>query len=103
MYTRLFLAESQPGKSGQALQILRDFATKVKRRKGCLLNQVLQGDNQIVGITSWETQEDLAAYADSDLARELFRSILPLLMGMPKVGTYQVTCNLSDPAATKPV
>jgi hypothetical protein len=44
----------------------------------------------------------LASYADGELARELFKRITPLFMGMPTVRTYEVRLNLADPAALKP-
>ena len=102
MHTRLFFAEIQQGKFDQAWQILSEFAQRVKQQKGCVLNQVLQNGNEIVGITSWETQEDLAAYADSELARELFTRITPLFMGRPTARSYEVRLNLWDQGATKP-
>ena len=102
MYTRLFYGEIQQGKAEEAWQILNEFAQRVKQQKGCVLNQVLQSGNEIVGITSWETQQDLASYAEGELARELFKRITPLFMGMPTVRTYEVRLNLADPAALKP-
>ncbi len=102
MYTRLFYGAVQPGKADEAWQVLNEFAQRVKQQKGCVLNQVLQNGNEIVGITSWETQEDLAAYADSELARELFTRITPLFMGRPTARSYEVRLNLWDQAATKP-
>ena len=101
MYTRLFFGEIQQGKAEEAWQILNEFAQRVKQQKGCVLNQVLQSGNEIVGITSWETQQDLAGYAEGELARELFRRITPLFMGMPTVRSYEVRLNLADPAALK--
>jgi quinol monooxygenase YgiN len=103
MHTRLFFAEIQQGKYNEAWQILSDFAQRVKQQKGCVLNQVLRHGNEIVGISSWNTQEDLAAYANGEVARELFRRITPLLMGVPRVQSYEVNMNLADPAALNPV
>ncbi len=103
MHTRLFLGQIQQGKYDEAWQILSEFAQRVKQQKGCILNQVLRNGNDIVGITSWETPEDLAAYANGEIARELFRRITPLFMGMPRVQTYEVKMNLCDPAALTPV
>ena len=56
-----------------------------------------------VGITSWKTKEDLAQYADSDLAREIWTRITPFLMGTPVARTYEVRFNMCDPEALKPV
>ena len=101
MYTRLFSGTIQTGKADEAWQVLNDFAQRVKQQRGCVLNQVLQTGNEIVGITTWETKEDLAAYADSELAKELFARITPLFMGRPTARSYEVRLNLWDPAATK--
>lgn len=103
MYTRLFYGTIQPGKAEEAWQVLNEFAQRVKERQGCVLNQVLQNGDEIVGITSWETKEDLAAYADSELARNLFARITPLFMGRPTARSYEVRLNLWDQAATKSV
>jgi quinol monooxygenase YgiN len=101
MYTRLFYGTIQPGKASEAWEILNDFAQRVKQRQGCVLNQVLQNGDEIVGITSWATKEDLAAYADSDLAKELFTRITPLFMGRPTARSYEVKLNLWDQAAAQ--
>jgi len=102
MYTRLFYGTIQHGKAEEAWQVLNEFAQRVKQQRGCVLNQVLQNGDEIVGITSWETREDLAAYADGELARELFTRITPLFMGRPTARSYEVKLNLWDQAATKP-
>lgn len=103
MFTRLFYGTIQEGKAEEAWQVLNEFAQRVKQQKGCILNQVLQNGNEIVGITTWETKEDLAAYADGALARELFTRITPLFMGRPTARSYDVRLNLWDQAATKAV
>jgi quinol monooxygenase YgiN len=103
MYTRLFYGTIQSGKAEEAWQVLSEFAQRVKQQRGCVLNQVLQNGDEIVGITTWETKEDLAAYADGEVARELFTRITPLFMGRPTVRSYEVKLNLLDQAATKPV
>ena len=103
MYTRLFYGTIQPGKADEALQILRDFAQRIKQEYGCVLNQVLQNGDEVVGISSWATKEDLAAYADSALAKELFTRITPLFMGRPTARSYEVKVNLWDKVATESV
>ena len=102
MHTRLFYGTIRSGKENEAWEVLHEFAHRVKQQRGCVLNQVLQNGNEIVGITSWETQEDLAAYADSEVARDLFKRIAPLFMGVPTVRSYEVKLNLWEQAATRP-
>ena len=103
MFTRLFYGEIQPGKGDEAWQVLSEFAQQVKQQKGCVLNQVLRNNNEIVAISTWETAQDVAGYSDGALAREFFRRITPLFMGMPTVRTYEVKLSLYDPAAMKPI
>jgi quinol monooxygenase YgiN len=103
MHTRLFFGEIQQGKFDEAWQILDEYARRVKQQKGCILQQVLRHGNEVIGITSWQNQDDLAAYANGEVARELFRRITPLLMGVPKVQTFEVKISLCDAEAFKPV
>jgi quinol monooxygenase YgiN len=103
MYTRLFYAEIQQGKEEQAWKILDEFVPRVKARPGCIFNQTLRSGAHVVGITSWKTNEELAKYADSELARELWRRITPFLMGVPVARTYEVRMNMCDPEAMAPV
>jgi quinol monooxygenase YgiN len=101
MHTRLFYGTIQSGKEEEALQLLNEFVDRVKQLHGCLLGQLLQAGNEIVGISTWETKEDLAAYAESEVARELFTRITPLLMGRPTVRSYEVKRSASEQAVTK--
>jgi quinol monooxygenase YgiN len=101
MHTRLFYGTIQTGKEQEALTILNEFVDRVKQCRGCLLGQLLQTGNEIVGISTWATKEDLAAYADSEVARELFTRITPLFMGRPTVRSYEVKRSASEQAVTK--
>jgi quinol monooxygenase YgiN len=101
MHTRLFYGTIQSGKEKEALEVLNEFVEQVKQLRGCLLAQLLQGGNEVVGISTWETKEDLAAYADGEVARALFTRIVPLFMGRPTVRSYEVKRSLSEQAVTK--
>jgi quinol monooxygenase YgiN len=103
MYTRLFYGEIQPGKAEEAWQVLRRFAQQVKQLDGCVFNQILQNGNEIVAISSWETAQHVATYSDGPVAKEFFKLITPLFMGLPTVRTYEVKLGLYDMAAMKPI
>ena len=103
MYTRLFYGTIQTGKENEALEVLREFVDRATQQPGCLLGQLLQNGNEIVGISTWATKEDLAAYADGAVARELFTRITPLFMGRPTARSYEVEKIRWDPAMTNPV
>jgi len=100
MYTRLFSGTIQTGKETEALAVLTEFVQKAKAQRGCLLGQLLQNGHEIVGISIWATKEDLAAYADGEVARELFVRITPLFMGRPTARSYEVKQSLSDQVIT---
>jgi quinol monooxygenase YgiN len=82
--------------------VLNEFVNRVTQLRGCLLAQLLQNGNEIVGISTWATKEELAAYADGEVARELFTHIMPLFMGRPTVRSYEVKRSHSEQAVTKP-
>ncbi|HXG19048.1 MAG TPA: antibiotic biosynthesis monooxygenase [Methylomirabilota bacterium] len=101
MHTRLFYGTIQSGKEREALVVLNEFVERVKQLSGCLLAQLLQNGNEVVGVSTWETKEALAAYADGEVARDLFTRITPLLMGRPTVRSYEVKRSVSEQAVTK--
>ena len=101
MHTRLFSGTIQSGKEQEALALLNEFVDRAKQQRGCLLAQLMQSGHEIVGISTWETKEDLADYADGTVARELFLRITPLFMGRPTVRSYEVKRSLSEKAILK--
>ena len=103
MYTRLFYGTIQTGKEQEAMTILREFVDRIQNEPGCLLGQVLQNGNEVVGISSWENKEALATYADGEIARELFTRITPLFMGRPTARSYEVKRNRAKQAVTQTV
>jgi quinol monooxygenase YgiN len=103
MYTRLFYGTIQTGKEQEAMAILREFVDRIQQEPGCLLGQVLQNGSEVVGISSWENKEALAAYADGEIARELFTRITPLFMGRPTARSYEVKRNRAKQPVTQTV
>lgn len=90
MYTRLFYGSIQPGRADEVWAVFDDIIPKVKAQPGSGPLQVLVSGDEVVGISSWESQEALASYVDGDVARELFSRLTPLLMGKPKSRSYEV-------------
>ena len=94
MYTRLFYATVQPGQGDEAWNVINDVLPKIRSSKGCLHVQVLQGGDDLVGITDWESTEVLSSYADGAVAQELFARLTPLLMGLPTTRSYEMKVNI---------
>jgi quinol monooxygenase YgiN len=101
MHTRLFYGTVQSGKEKEALEVLNEFVERAKQLPGCLLAQPLQSGSEIVGISTWDTKEALAAYADGNVVLELFTRITPLFMGRPTVRSYEIKRSLSEQEVTK--
>jgi quinol monooxygenase YgiN len=94
VYTRLFYATVQPSRGDEAWAVINDILPRIKASPGCLHVQVLQGGDDIVGITDWASTDALAGYADGDVAKDLFTRLTPLLMGMPTTRSYNMIVDL---------
>lgn len=103
MYTRLFYGTIQTGKEQEALAVLSEFVDRVKLEPGCVFGQLLQNGSEVVGISTWENKEALAAYADGEVARELFSRITPLFMGRPTARSYEVKRSRAEKIVTQTV
>jgi quinol monooxygenase YgiN len=103
MYTRLFYGTIQTGKEQEALAVLSEFVDRIKDVPGCVFGQVLQNGNEIVGLSTWDSKEALAAYADGEVARELFTRITPLFMGRPTARSYEVKRSRAEQVMTQTV
>src|SRR5207253_356575 len=88
VHARIFTARIQPGMAADARSVVSRVCLRVLDEPGCEQVQILQSDEEIVGITTWETREELAAFVDGPISKELFSEILPLLMGAPTTSTY---------------
>src|SRR5262245_31435073 len=75
---------------------MNEYVERVKHLSGCLLAQLLQSGHERIGMSSWETQETLAVYADGELARALLTRIAPLFLGRPTAGSYEVKRSVSE-------
>ena len=62
----------------------------MRRTTGMLLVQVLQGEDEILVISSWRSAKDLRAYAESALAAEFLARLTPLLVAPPSVKSLEI-------------
>jgi len=62
----------------------------VRRTTGLLLVQVLQGEDEILAISSWRSAKDVRAYAESALASEFVARLTPLLVAPPSVKSLEI-------------
>ena len=94
MYTRLFYATIQPGQDDEAMSVVNSLLPRIRGSEGCLHVQILKGGEDLVGITDWASTAALSAYADGEVAKELFTRLTPLLMGVPTTRSYDMIVNI---------
>lgn len=90
MYCRVFQGRPLPGRAAEAVAVLREQAERVSRTTGLLLVQVLEGDEEIMAISSWRSAKDLRAYAESRLAEEFLARLTPLLVAPPSARSLEI-------------
>jgi quinol monooxygenase YgiN len=73
-----------------ALHVVGEQVERVRRTSGLMLVQVLQGEGELIAISSWRTAKDLRAYADSKLALDFIARLTPLLASPPEVKSFEI-------------
>jgi hypothetical protein len=93
MYARVITFQYQPGKTTEALDILRDTVVPELRQLAGYAgatNLVDYGNDKVVGITLWDKETDLDASGMAKL-QSRFAKVGPYLAAAPVVENYQVT------------
>jgi quinol monooxygenase YgiN len=86
----VFQGQPLPGKAAEALAVVREQVERAVRTTGLLLVQVLQGEDEILAISSWRSAKDLRAYAESSLAADFVARLTPLLVTPPSVKSLEI-------------
>jgi heme-degrading monooxygenase HmoA len=90
MYCRILEGKLLPNRGAEAVEIVKQQADKVKEARGFQFAQALQSDDDFIVISSWRSEKDLRAYAESDIAHGVLSRLSPLLVGDPTVRTFQM-------------
>jgi heme-degrading monooxygenase HmoA len=89
-YCRVLEGKAKPGQVEAAIQVLQDRLDRVRRASGFLFVQIMQEGDDFIAVSSWRTNKDLRAYAESDLAKDLLNSLIPLCVAPPRVRTFDL-------------
>jgi quinol monooxygenase YgiN len=88
---RILEARARPGAvdrvTGLLVQQQRDI---VRAAAGAVFVQSLRSGDQVLAVSSWQSDEDMQRYLDQEATREFYRALPELLMGTPSVRTYEV-------------
>ncbi len=90
MYCRVLEGKLLPNRGAEAVKIVKEQVNKVKEARGFQFAQALQGEDDFIVVSSWQSEKDLHAYAESDIAHEVLSRLSPLLVGAPTVRTFAI-------------
>ena len=93
MFVQLTKAKHQPGKLDEALRIVRDSIIPAARQQKGFRTAYWAIDRETgagVGISLWETREDVDAVASSGFYQEQVAKIASLLVEPPEREVYEV-------------
>ena len=89
-YCRVLEGKARPGQVEAAIRVLQDRLEQVKKVSGFLFVQIMQEGDEVIAVSSWRSNKDLRAYAESQLAQELLHSLSPLCVASPRVRTFDL-------------
>ncbi|MBI2877034.1 MAG: antibiotic biosynthesis monooxygenase [Candidatus Tectomicrobia bacterium] len=95
MFTRIFSATVNKAMKMEAQEIIDEAILQVKDLPGFLLLQYLEGEDDLIVITTWSSSEAMDAYANSALAKEIHSRLAPYLHGQPAIRSYAVKTNIN--------
>ena len=97
---RILEAKARPGSIDRLADLLvQQERSVVAGVPGAVFAQSLRSGDQVLAVSSWETEADMQRYLDLDATREFYRALPELLMGTPSVRTYEVISPRGDGGA----
>jgi len=89
-YCRVLEGKAKPGQSEAAIHILQNRLEQVRKVSGFLFVQIMQEGDEVIAVSSWRSNKDLRAYAESQLAQDLLNALTPLCVAPPRVRTFDL-------------
>jgi heme-degrading monooxygenase HmoA len=93
MFTRIVELTTKPGKNKQLSEIINDKVLPIlKKQKGFVDETVLisdNDDNQVLGLSFWNTKEDAEEYHRAEYPK-VQETLRPFLDDEPAVRTFEV-------------
>jgi heme-degrading monooxygenase HmoA len=95
MFTRIFRGKLNPAMKMEAQEVIDNAIIRVKELDGFLFLQYLEGEDDFITVTTWASEQDMEAYANSGLAKEIHGSLKPYLTEDPMIRAYSVKTNIN--------
>jgi quinol monooxygenase YgiN len=89
-FCRVLEGNVKPERVATAIRLLNDRLEQVRKVSGFLFVQVMRAGNHFIAVSSWKTQKDLRAYAESSLAQDLLKDLTPLCIEPPLIRTFEL-------------
>ena len=88
---RILEAKARPGAVDRLADLLVTQNDRVvASAPGALFAQALRSGDQVLAVSSWDSAEAMQRYLDQDVTQEFYRTLPELLMGTPRIRTYEV-------------
>ena len=78
----------QSGRMPDAIEIIRRQADRARGAREFLFVQTMENGQTMIVVSSWRTERDLRAYADSDMARDMLARLSGVLVEDPPVRNF---------------
>jgi heme-degrading monooxygenase HmoA len=88
MHCRVLEGKARAGRVAEALEVVNQQVQKVRGVGGFLFVQAMHSGDDVIVVSSWRTDKDLHAYADSQLAQEMLARLSPLFAEGPTVKNF---------------
>jgi heme-degrading monooxygenase HmoA len=90
MHCRVLEAKLKPGRAAEAIAIIGQQADKVQGISGFAFVQAMHNGDDLLVVSSWRTEKDVRAYADSELAQEMLKRLSSLFEAGPTIKNFAI-------------
>lgn len=100
---RILEATARPGAIERLSEMLvQQEQEVVANAAGIVFAQSLRSGDNVLAVSSWRTLEDMQRYLDQPVTSAFYRALPELLMGMPRVRTFEVISPVGAGGAATP-
>ena len=90
MHCRVLEAKLKPGRAAEAVAIIEQQSGTVRGISGFAFVQAMHSGDDFLVVSSWRTEKDVRAYADSELAQDLLKRLSGLFVAGPTIKTFSI-------------
>jgi heme-degrading monooxygenase HmoA len=89
-FCRVLEGKVKPERVSAAIHLINDRLERIKKVSGFLFVQVMRQGNAFIAVSSWKTLKDLRGYAESALAQDLLKELMPMCLEPPQARSFEL-------------